>query len=489
MKKPYARHFGTVKLARRLRGLRLYKGMAGMRKHIALALLGTGFVAGVAAGPAAGVLQGTGTFLRTRAALADTPGNANSQDLFGLFHDAVHLVGEQYVDPVTEPDLIGNAINGMLTALDAHSYYMDPQAYRDLQVQTRGSFGGLGMEVTDDHGKIKVVTPLDDTPAFRAGVKAGDLIVAVDGQLTQGLTLKQVVEKLRGQPDTSVTMTVQREGAEKPIDIHLKREIIHIQVVRSQLEGDVGYIRLTQFAEETEPGLRAAVQKLTEQAGGKLKGFVLDLRNNPGGLLQQGIMVGQDLLDKGEIVSDRGRQARDNQVWNAKQDGDITKGAPLVVLINGGTASAAEILAGALQDNRRAILLGTLSFGKGSVQTVFPLPNEGAIRLTTARYYTPSGRSIQDLGITPDVEVQENRGEKPQIGLQREADLAHALRNTGGIRALAAPPRNDLPAMVKDIPNKPPEGWPTLDPAKRSTDFQLQQAIKVVDAMAAPTPR
>jgi len=460
-----------------------------MRRRIALVLLGTGFLAGAAAGPASGVmLRGTGALFRIQTSFAESSSNAESKSSLELLSDAVQLVSEQYVDPVSETDLVGKAINGMLTELDAHSYYLDPEAYRALQVQTRGSFGGLGMEVTDDHGKIKVVTPLDDTPASRGGVKAGDLIVAIDGQPTQGLTLKQAVEKLRGPPDTSITLTVQHEGADKPIEIHIQREIIHLQVVRSQLEGDVGYIRLTQFAEETEPGLRAAVQKLTEQGGGRLKGFILDLRNNPGGLLQQGIRVGQDLLDQGEIVSDRGRQARDNQQWYAKPAGDITKGAPLVVLINGGTASAAEILAGALQDNRRAILLGTLSFGKGSVQTVFPLPNEGAIRLTTARYYTPSGRSIQDLGITPDVEVQENRTEKPQIGLQREADLAHALHNTGGIGTLAAPARTDLPAMVKSIPNKPPEGWPTLDAKNRSTDFQLQQAIQLLNAMGAPTP-
>ena len=459
-----------------------------MKRHTALLLLGTGLLTGFAAGSAPRVvIRGFGNLWPLPAARADAD-TADSKGL-GLFSDAVQLVRNEYVEPVGDVDLVGNAINGMLTALDAHSYYMDPKAFRDLQVQTRGTFGGLGMEVSDDHGKIKVVTPLDDTPAMHAGIKAGDQIVAIDGQLTQGLTLSQAVEKLRGPPDTSVSVTVQREGAEKPIELHITRQIIHLQVVRSRLEGDVGYIRLTQFAQETEPGLRAAIQKLTQEAGGRLKGFVLDLRNNPGGLLDQGIAVAQDFLDGGEIVSDRGRKPRDNQRWEAKPDGDITKGAPLVVLINEGTASAAEILSGALQDNRRAILLGTLSFGKGSVQTVFPLPNNGAVRLTTARYYTPSGRSIQDLGITPDVEAQQNRSDKPPISLQREADLAHALRNTGGIGALTAPPRTDLPAFVKQIPNKPPEGWPTLDPAKPSTDFQLQEAIKLVDAMPAPASR
>ncbi|MBV9757524.1 MAG: S41 family peptidase [Alphaproteobacteria bacterium] len=460
-----------------------------MNKRTALLLLGAGFAAGSVAGPGSPALQrGLGALLRWPAARADTADSTDRAGLLGLFNGAIDLIRTQYVEPVGETELIGNAINGMLTALDAHSYYLDPKAFRDLQVQTRGTFGGLGMEVTDDHGRIKVVTPLDDTPAFRAGVKAGDQIVAIDGQTTQGLTLSEAVEKLRGQPDTTVTISVRREGSDKPLDIRLTREVIHIQVVRSRLEGDVGYIRLTQFAQETEPKLREAVQKLTEQAGGKLKGFVIDLRNNPGGLLTQGIATAQALLNGGEVVSDRGRQARDNQRWDAKPGGDITNGAPLVVLINEGTASAAEILAGALQDNRRAILLGTLSFGKGSVQTVFPLPNQGAVRMTTARYYTPSGRSIQDLGITPDVEVQENAGEKPALSPQREADLAHALKNTGGIGTLTAPPRNDLPAIVKDIPHKPPQNWPTLDLTKPNTDFQLQQAIKLVDAMPGSAP-
>lgn len=461
-----------------------------MGRNTALLLSGTALVTGLALGAtSAPLLRHSAAGTAIAPAWADSAETAGKSDPFGLFNDAVALVQNEYIDPVSETDLVGNAINGMLTALDAHSYYMDPKAYRDLQVQTRGNFGGLGMEVIDDHGRIKVVTPLDDSPAMRAGIKAGDQIVFIDGQPTQGLTLSQAVEKLRGPPETAVAVTLRREGSDKPIELKITREIIHIQIVRSRLEGDVGYIRLTHFAQETEPGLRAAVGKLTEQAGGRLKGFILDLRNNPGGLLDQGIAVAQDFLDGGEIVSDRGRKARDNQRWDAKPDGDITKGAPLVVLINEGTASAAEILSGALQDNRRAILLGTLSFGKGSVQTVFPLPNQGAIRLTTARYYTPSGRSIQDLGITPDVEVQENRTDKPPIGLQREADLAHALRNTGGIGTAMAPPaRTDLPPFVHDIPKAPPEGWPTLDPTKPGTDFQLQEAIKLVDAMPGPAP-
>jgi carboxyl-terminal processing protease len=461
-----------------------------MKRHTALLLLGTGLVAGFAAGSTLRVVApASGALGLLHAAWADAADSADSKGLT-LFSDAIHLVRNEYVQPLgSDTDLVGNAINGMLTALDAHSYYMDPKAYRDLQIQTGGSFGGLGMELIDDHDKIKVVTPLDDTPAMRAGIKAGDQIEAIDGQSTQGLTLNQAVEKLRGQPNTSVSVGILREGADKPIELHITREIIRIQVVRSQLENDVGYIRLTQFAQETEPGLRAAVQTLTQDAGGRLKGFVIDLRNDPGGLLDQGIAVAQDLLDRGEIVSDRGRNPRDNQRWDAKPGGDITKGAPLVVLINGGTASAAEILAGALQDNRRAVLLGTLSFGKGSVQTVFPLSNNGAIRLTTARYYTPSGRSIQDLGITPDVEVQQNNSDKPAISSQREADLAHALKNTGGIGAAMAPPaRTDLPPIVKEIPKKPPEGWPTLDTAKPSTDFQLQEAIKIVDAMPSLSP-
>jgi carboxyl-terminal processing protease len=446
-------------------------------------LLGAAFTAGVVAGPASGLLaRNFGVHLGIPTAFAQDSDNADTYRLLSLFGDVFERVRADYVEPVKDRDLVENAINGMLTGLDPHSSYMNSKAFRDMQVQTRGEFGGLGIEVTQESGFIKVVTPIDDTPAARAGVKAGDLIVALDGQSVQGLTLNDAVDRMRGAPNSKITLTIKREGDDKPIEITLQREVIHIQAARSRIEGDVGYIRLTQFNEQADSGIRAAVQKLKQQSGGHLKGYVLDLRNNPGGLLDQAVAVANDFLDKGEIVSTRARHTEDSQRWDAKP-GDITEGAPLVVLVNNGSASASEIVAGALQDNRRAVLLGMRSFGKGSVQTVIPLPGSGAMRLTTARYYTPSGRSIQGLGISPDVAVQESRADEPKFVPEREADLNHTLRNTGGTQA-APPARTDLPPLAKEIPNKPPEDWPAFDAAKPSTDFQLQQAVKLVDALA-----
>jgi carboxyl-terminal processing protease len=309
------------------------------------------------------------------------------------------------------------------------------------------------------------------------------LILDLDGQTVQGLTLNDAVDKMRGPPNSVIKLTIKRDGVDKPIELSMQREVIHIQVVRSHLEGDIGYIRLTQFNEETDSGLRKAVTALRQQAGNNLKGFVLDLRNNPGGLLDQAVAVSDDFLDQGEIVSTRARHADDSQRWDAKP-GDITNGLPLVVLINGGSASASEIVAGALQDHHRAILLGTGSFGKGSVQTVIPLPGNGAMRLTTARYYTPSGRSIQGLGITPDVPVEETRDEQPHFGPEREADLNHTITNQGGTQLPPTAPRTDLPPMAKDIPKLPPVDFPAFDPNKTSTDYQLQESLALVHGMA-----
>ena len=447
-------------------------------------LLGAAFSAGIAAGPASGLLaRSLGVHIAIPTAFAQDGENAETYRLLSLFGDVFERVRADYVEPVKDRDLIENAVNGMLTGLDPHSSYMNSKAFRDMQVQTRGEFGGLGIEVSQDGGFIKVITPIDDTPAARAGVKAGDLILALDGQSVQGLTLNDAVDKMRGPPNSRITLTVKREGTEKPLEIMLQREIIHIQAARARIEGDVGYIRLTQFNEQADSGIRNAVQKLKQQSGGHLKGFVLDLRNNPGGLLDQAVAVANDFLDRGEIVSTRARHSEDSQRWNAKP-GDLTDGAPVVVLINNGSASASEIVAGALQDNRRAVLLGVRSFGKGSVQTVVPLPGNGAMRLTTARYYTPSGRSIQGMGVAPDVTVHETRDEEPKFVPEREADLNHILRNSGGTAA-PAEPRNDLPPLAKEIPSKPPESWPAFDAAKPSTDFQLQEAVKLVDAMAA----
>ena len=366
-------------------------------------LLGVAFGAGVAFGPASGFLGHQFGFQFLPYAFAQDAGRAETYRLLTLFGDVFERVRAEYVEPVNDRDLVENAINGMLTGLDPHSNYMNAKAFRDMQVQTRGEFGGLGIEVTQDNGFIKVISPIDDTPASRAGIKPGDLILALDGQTVQGLTLNDAVDKMRGPPNSKIKLTIRREGVDTPLDMALTREVIHIQVVKSHLEGnDIGYIRVTSFNEQTDSGLRKALADLKQQAGDKLHGIVLDLRNNPGGLLDQAVAVSDDFIDQGEIVSTRARHPEDSQRWNAK-GGDITNGLPMVVLINGGSASASEIVAGALQDHQRAILLGTRSFGKGSVQTVIPLPGNGAMRLTTARYYTPSGRSIQGLGITPDV--------------------------------------------------------------------------------------
>ncbi len=444
-------------------------------------LLGAAFAAGVVVGPASGIVaRHLGI-----SALAQDSGRSDTYRLLTLFGDVFERVRAEYVDPVNDRDLVENAINGMLTGLDPHSNYMNAKAFRDMQVQTRGEFGGLGIEVTQENGFIKVISPIDDTPASRAGVKAGDLIVALDGKTVQGLTLNEAVDRMRGVPNSKIVLTIRREGNDKPIDLAMQREVIHIQVVRQHLEGgDIGYIRLTSFNEQTDAGLKAAFHTLEQQSGNKLKAIILDLRNNPGGLLDQAVAVSDDFLHQGEIVSTRARHPEDSQRWNAK-DHDITEGLPLVVLINGGSASASEIVAGALQDHHRAILLGTRSFGKGSVQTVIPLPGNGAMRLTTARYYTPSGRSIQGLGIAPDVEVAASRTETAHFGPEREADLNHVLSNSGGTPPAPATPRNDLPPVAKEIPNKPPEGWPTFDAAKPETDFQLQQALVLARAMVA----
>ena len=447
-------------------------------------LLGAAFTAGVAVGPASGLLASRFGVSLLPPAWAQDSRHAEAYRMMDLFVDVFERVRAEYVEPVNDRDLVENAINGMLTGLDPHSNYMNAKTFRDMQVQTRGEFGGLGIEVTQDNGYIKVISPIDDTPASRAGVKAGDLILALDGQTVQGLTLNDAVDKMRGAPNSKIKLTIKREGVDQPLEMALTREVIKIQVVKSHLEGgDVAYIRLTSFNEQTDSGLRKAFQQLKGEAGDKLRGVILDLRNNPGGLLDQAVAVSDDLIDQGEIVSTRARHPEDSQRWNAKS-GDITNGLPVVVLTNGGSASASEIVAGALQDHRRAILVGTRTFGKGSVQTVIPLPGNGAMRLTTARYYTPSGRSIQGLGIVPDVEVQASRTEQAHFGPEREADLNKALRNTGGVpQTDVPPPRADLPPMVRDVPKVPPEGFPTFDPTKPETDFQLQEGLTVLRAM------
>jgi carboxyl-terminal processing protease len=362
---------------------------------------------------------------------------ANSTETYkqlNLFGEVFERVRAEYVDEISDDTLIESAINGMLAGLDPHSSYMDSKSFRDMQVQTRGEFGGLGIEVTMEEGLIKVVAPIDETPAAKAGIMANDIITHLDDEPVQGLTLNQAVEKMRGPVNTKIKLKVMRKGMEKPLEVSITRDIIRVRSVRSHLEGDdVGFIRVTQFNEQTTDGLKKAVADLTTQAGDKLKGFVIDLRNNPGGLLDQAISVSDAFLEKGEIVSTRGRNAEETQRFNARA-GDLSKNKPLIVLINGGSASASEIVAGALQDHRRATLIGTRSFGKGSVQTIIPLGSgNGALRLTTARYFTPSGRSIQAKGISPDIEVLQDVPEelKTRTDTRGEASLRGHLKAEG----------------------------------------------------------
>src|SRR5579875_730955 len=388
---------------------------------------------GVAAGAAMTLLATQPRMIligaRAQAAAADTYRQLN------LFGDVFERVRADYVEKPDDAKLIENAINGMLSGLDPHSSYMDAKSYRDMQVQTRGEFGGLGIEVTMEDGLIKVVAPIDDTPAAKAGILANDLITKLDDEQVQGMTLNQAVEKMRGPVNTKIKLTIMRKGVDKPIEVTLTRDIIHVRSVRWHVEGDdVGYIRITQFNEQTTEGLRKAVSEITAKVpDDKLKGYILDLRNNPGGLLDQAISVADAFLEKGEIVSTRGRNPEETQRFNARP-GDLIKHKPLIVLINGGSASASEIVAGALQDHKRATLIGTRSFGKGSVQTIIPLgPGNGALRLTTARYFTPSGRSIQAQGIAPDIEVLQDVPEelKAKTDSKGEASLRGHLKAEG----------------------------------------------------------
>ena len=444
-------------------------------------LAGAAFAAGVAALPASGVLAGHFGF---PPAWAQETSRADTYKLLTLFGDVFERVRADYVEPVTDRDLVDNSLNGMLTGLDPHSSYMNAKQFRDMQVQTRGEFGGLGLEVTQDNGIIKVITPIDDTPASRAGMKSGDLILSLDNMSVQGLSLNDAVDRMRGPPGSTIKLLIKREGVEKPLDVSMQREIIKVQVVKSAMYDGVGYVRLASFNEQTDPGLRTAITKLKAQAGGSLKGFILDLRNNPGGLLDQAVDVCDDFIPDGEIVSTRARHSEDSQRWNARGT-DLVAGVPMVVLINGGSASASEIVAGALQDHQRAVIEGTRSFGKGSVQTVIPMkPGDGAIRLTTARYYTPSGRSIQGLGIAPDVPVSESRDEETRFLPDHEADLNHALKNEGASSPTTPPaPRSDLPEVASSIPKMPPDNFAKFDPTKPETDFQLQQGLTLVRAM------
>ena len=396
---------------------------------------------------------------------AASPNSEETYKQLKLFGEVFERVRADYVDDVSDNSLVESAINGMLTSLDPHSNYLNTKNFNDMKVQTRGEFGGLGIEVSMENGLVKVVSPIDDTPAARAGLKPGDLITHLDGEPVQGMTLPEAVEKMRGPVSSEIKLTIRREGRD-PFDVKLIRATIRIQSVRSHLEGDnIGYVRVTTFNEQTDTGLNNAMKSLKQQAGNKLVGVVLDLRNNPGGLLDQAVSVSDAFLEKGEIVSTRGRRGEDAQRYNARA-GDIAAGLPMVVLINGGSASASEIVAGALQDHHRAILLGTRSFGKGSVQTIIPLPGHGAMRLTTARYYTPSGRSIQAKGIDPDIIVEAAKIEKPPEKGEAKAATATDLKRDDAVEGGAEQSSVDPSIM----------GTPA--------DYQLTRAVDMLRGIA-----
>jgi carboxyl-terminal processing protease len=412
-----------------------------------------------------GLIAGAGLTLlatQTHTVFVDSSANAAFSNAFrelDLFGEVFERVRAAHVDKTDDGKLIESAISSMLAGLDPHSGYMDPRSLGDLQVETHGEFGGLGIEVTMEDGLVKVVAPIDDTPAAKAGVMANDVITKLDDEQVHGLTLDQAVEKMRGPVNTKIKLTITRKGSDKPIDVTIARDVIRVKSLRSHNEGDdVGYIRITQFNEQTTEGLKKAIADLTSQLGAdKVKGFVVDLRNNPGGLLDQAISVSDAFLDKGEIVSTRGRNAEETQRFNARP-GDLIKGKPVIVLINGGSASASEIVAGALQDHKRATLVGTRSFGKGSVQTIIPLgAGNGALRLTTARYFTPSGRSIQAKGIAPDIEILQEVPEdlKARTDTKGEASLRGHLKAEGneesGSQSYVPPDEKDDRALKEAL--------------------------------------
>jgi carboxyl-terminal processing protease len=442
------------------------QGSRMMRKFSILA-------AGAFLGAAAATVTLKTDLLRSTSAVA---ANAETYRSLNLFGDIFEKIRTDYVEKPEERKLVEAAINGMLASLDPHSGYLDPKSFRDMDIDMRGRFGGLGIEVTMEEGVLKVVTPIDDTPAFRAGVMTNDIIRLIDGDAVQGLTLNQAVEKMRGPINTNVKLTVERPGRREPIEFTLTRSDIVVPAVRARMEGDdVGYIRISTFSEQTFDGLRRGIERaIADAPGDKLKGFVIDLRNNRGGRLDQAVLVSDAFLERGEIVSTRGRNAEETQRFNARA-GDLTRGKPVVVLINGGSASAAEIVAGAIQDHKRGTVMGTRSFGKGSVQTIIPLGSNGALRLTTARYYTPSGKSIQAKGIDPDTVVlqeipEELRGRDETRG---EAGLRGHLSSGQG--------------------SDERSGSSSFIPTDRAKDKQLNAALDLLrgvkrDAAAAPAP-
>ncbi|RCK41752.1 peptidase S41 [Thalassospira xiamenensis] len=400
--------------------------------------------------------------------------SAETYRLLNLFGDVFEQVKSKYVEEVDDKQLIEAAINGMLTSLDPHSSYLNMDNFEEMQVDTRGEFGGLGIEVTMEEGFVKVISPIYDTPAEKAGLQPGDFITHIDGKPIRGLGLNEAVEMMRGKVNTDIILTIMRKGETAPFDVTLTRAVIKIQSVRSEAKDDVGYIRITKFNEQTFSGLQRAITELRDQIGPEIKGLVIDMRNNPGGLLDQAISVSDAFLDKGEIVSTRPRDTENTERYNARP-GDLADGLPMIVLINDGSASASEIVAGALQDHRRAVIMGTRSFGKGSVQTILPMPGNVALRLTTARYYTPSGKSIQEVGIVPDIIVPQARVESIEAAQRRsEADLNGALRNEDETISNAESDANDRRNAAEEI---------ALE------DYQLSRALDMIRGIALFAPR
>lgn len=422
----------------------------------------------------------------TSVACAASPAAATSRisenstyDLLNLFGEVFDRVRSDYVEPVADDKLIESALNGMLTALDPHSNYMNEKSFADMKIQTKGEFGGLGIEVTMENGLIKVVSPIDDTPAAKAGVKPGDYISGIDGVAVMGMMLQDAVDKMRGPVGSTVKITLLREGLKEPMNITIRRDLIKIQSIRSRSEDDIAYLRITSFSENTADAMKAAFEKEKKTIGSKLKGVVLDLRNNPGGLLDQAIEVSDAFLDHGEIVSTRSRRGEDSRRYSARS-GDIANGLPLVVLINEGSASASEIVAGALKDHKRAVAMGIKSFGKGSVQTVIPINRHGAIRLTTARYYTPSGVSIQAKGIVPDIVVEQAKIEPVKsTGNFSEENLPGHLTNDQTKDESGA-----LPSDTKK--SKKDEKKDDKDDEKKDAalDYQLRRALDLIHALS-----
>ncbi|MBP5859007.1 S41 family peptidase [Marivibrio halodurans] len=417
----------------------------------------------------------------------DAEGGTDTFEMLDLFGQVFEQVRREYVEDVSDKKLIEAAIQGMLRSLDPHSVYLNEESFDAMRTNTRGEFGGLGIEVTmDETGYVRVVSPIDDTPAYRAGIEAGDLITHLDGEAVQGLTLNDAVDQMRGPVGSDITLTIVRDGGD-PFDVTITRDNIQIQSVRSRVEGDAGYIRITSFSGQTQNGLDRAIDEIKAELGDDLQGYVIDLRNNPGGLLDQAISISDTFLDKGEIVSTRGREAESIQRFQATA-GDRANGLPLVVLINGGSASASEIVAGALQDHGRAIVLGTQSFGKGSVQTIMPLNRRGsAIKLTTQRYYTPSGRSIQAKGISPDILVERAKLEVLESGDQRtEADLRNALTNEEDENAAPEPPEtgegtDEAPAPDSESGDENVEAEAH---DRAIDDYQLARALDLIKGIA-----